>query len=124
MIRIEWSGRIYEVDPDQRVFIGEGDGIKYAVMYMPGYDNLIMIQVTGEGRPIWNWNGDIYAPTFSPSILSRLPLDGGARTMRNHVFVREGRIQFLTDCSHALAGKTVELPKLKDWPEDLRLWSE
>ena len=121
MKQIEWSGRIYEVDPEQRVFIGEGDGVKYAVMYMPGYDNLIMIQVEGSEGPAWYWNGDVYKPTFSPSILSRLPLGGERRTIRNHVFVRDGRIQFLNDCSHKLACLTIDLPKLKDWPEDLRL---
>ena len=29
---------------------------------------------------------------------------------RCHSFVREGRIEFLSDCTHALAGQTVELP--------------
>jgi hypothetical protein len=36
-----------------------------------------------------------------------------------HSFVTDGKIQFLSDCTHALAGQTVALP---DWPtED---WSE
>ena len=28
-----------------------------------------------------------------------------------HSFVRNGRIEFLGDCTHGLAGKTVDLPK-------------
>lgn len=32
-----------------------------------------------------------------------------------HSFVRAGRIEFLGDCTHALAGQTVPLPP---WPED------
>lgn len=123
-VSIEWSGRVYEVDPEQRVFIGEGDGIKYAVMYIPGYDELVMIQVAAENGPVWHWNGDIYDPTFSPSILSRFPYDMERKVKRNHVFVRAGKIQYLPDCSHDLAGKTIELPRLKDWPGDLRLWSK
>lgn len=27
-----------------------------------------------------------------------------------HSFVRDGQIEFLSDCTHALAGKTVSLP--------------
>lgn len=30
-----------------------------------------------------------------------------------HSFVTDGRIQFLPDCTHTLAGQTVDLP---DWP--------
>lgn len=32
-----------------------------------------------------------------------------------HSFVRAGKIEFLGDCTHALAGQTVALP---DWPDD------
>ena len=59
-------------------------------------------------RPLWSWNGDDEKPTFSPSILVR----GGELNGICHSFVRDGQIQFLPDCKHALAGKTVELP---DW---------
>ena len=31
-----------------------------------------------------------------------------------HSFVTDGRIQFLADCTHALAGQTVDLP---EWPK-------
>ena len=29
-----------------------------------------------------------------------------------HSHVREGRIQFLSDCTHALVGQTVDLPDI------------
>ena len=73
----------------------------------------------------WTFNGDRVRPTFSPSILvtgpARFPTDdevaritaGEKITLpqrRCHSFVREGRIQFLHDCTHALTGQTVELP--------------
>lgn len=32
-----------------------------------------------------------------------------------HSFIRDGQIQFLSDCTHALAGQTVPLPA---WPDD------
>jgi len=55
----------------------------------------------------WNWNGSFSKPTFSPSVLVTTR---ASDTYRCHSFVENGRIRFLTDCSHELAGKTVELP--------------
>jgi len=31
-----------------------------------------------------------------------------------HSFIRDGKIQFLGDCTHALAGQTVDLPELPE----------
>jgi hypothetical protein len=59
------------------------------------------------GRNGWLWNDDVNKPTFTPSLLST------AQGIRCHLFVREGRLEFLGDCSHKLAGKTVDIP---DWP--------
>lgn len=85
----------------------------------------------GHPRPIWGYNGDPVRPTFTPSVLTRSGhhMDGDkkecwcnykARTGRKspftcgicHSFVTDGQIQFLDDCTHALAGQTVPLP---DW---------
>lgn len=60
-------------------------------------------------RPIWEWNGDIEKPTFSPSLLV-YPHTGQPRC---HCFVREGRIEFCSDCDHELAGQTVEMVELE-----------
>jgi hypothetical protein len=51
------------------------------------------------------------ATTFSPSLLC----NQHHAQSRCHLFVRDGRIEFLSDCHHELAGKTVEIP---DWDED------
>lgn len=80
----------------------------------------------------WTWNGDTGRPTLSPSIrvqwyqmsdegeamLSRgeSPADGErypGRDMLCHSFVRDGRIEFLSDCTHALAGQTVPLEPIE-----------
>jgi hypothetical protein len=84
--------------------------------------------------PVWNFNGDMDKPTFSPSILIRwvdipgdhLPVgeDGkfilqedervkGAKDMVCHSFVRDGKIEFLGDCTHKLAGQTIEMEDIK-----------
>jgi hypothetical protein len=81
--------------------------------------------------PGWTFNGNYDAPTFSPSVLvtsghycSRFkpgdscwctfnaehPDDPSSfRCSRCHSFVRDGRIEFLGDSTHALAGQTVPL---------------
>lgn len=69
----------------------------------------------------WSFNGNTAAPTFSPSFLQRVgpfPPDCNPANLNSdrllicHSFIRDGRIQFLGDCTHKLAGQTVELPDL------------
>ncbi|MDU4254915.1 DUF6527 family protein [Pseudomonas sp.] len=81
---------------------------------------------TGPG-PRWQWNGSLDKPTLSPSILARgverltdeeveIIQAGGKvepRPLVCHSFVRDGRIQFLSDCTHSLAGQTVDLPPVE-----------
>lgn len=71
----------------------------------------------------WQFNGDFEKPTFSPSVLVRgiVPItDDEAEKILSgekiepkpfvcHSFVTDGRIQYLNDCTHELAGQTVEL---------------
>jgi hypothetical protein len=57
------------------------------------------------------WAVDEAACTISPSILVH-PVNypnGMGGQPRCHSFVRNGSIEFLADCDHELAGKTVEL---------------
>ena len=60
-------------------------------------------------NPSWNWNGDFDKPTVSPSILTRFG------DYIDHVFIRNGQIQYLSDCTHKYAGKVVDMV---DFPED------
>lgn len=67
-----------------------------------------------EGPKAWGFNGNVDAPTFTPSIhvhpARSVDDDGTVFEMpRCHSFVTDGRIQFLSDSTHALAGQTVEL---------------
>ena len=120
---IEWNGKKYEIDDNQRVIITEDRGQIAAILYMPGLPTHIIINLSGP-HPAWNWNGDAVNPTFSPSILTRLPWGQERQEIRNHVFVRNGMIQYLGDCTHEYAGKTIELPRLCDWPDDMKLWED
>lgn len=52
----------------------------------------------------WSREGSTASPTLSPSVVTKYA-DG----RRCHLFVREGKLAFLDDCTHELAGKTVAM---------------
>lgn len=83
----------------------------------------------------WGFDGNLASPTFTPSIKVTTghychtpPVPGNCACDFQqrfpdedpwewpccicHSFVRAGRIQFLDDCTHALAGQTVDLPEI------------
>lgn len=63
----------------------------------------------------WNITGTREEPTVSPSVLVNGNRTNPAAKIC-HSFVREGKIEFLGDSEHALAGQTVPLKKLpKVW---------
>lgn len=59
----------------------------------------------------WTFNGDLERPTFNPSVLI-FHEENGQRVTDCHFYVTSGMVQFLGDCRHSLAGKTVPLPEL------------
>ena len=60
----------------------------------------------------WTFNGDRDKPTFTPSMLVNAHLhEIDPKYIRCHSFVTDGKIQYLSDCTHDLAGQTVELPE-------------
>ena len=80
---------------------------------------------TGAGPgATWQFNGDPDKPTINPSLLVRmgpkcdpdthLAIEG-EKDRVCHSFIKDGNIQFLTDCTHHLAGQTVEIPDAEDW---------
>lgn len=107
------------------------DAAGLATFWCPGCD--AGHSITFGGSETWQWDGDAEHPTFSPSVLSfprkrlideGLPMGMGPGellhpsnttiTPRCHSFVRAGRIEYLTDCEHELAGRTVEMVPLPD----------
>jgi hypothetical protein len=72
-----------------------------------------VVSVEGS-QPVWTWNGSVEAPTLSPSIRvswTWINDDGKKVDKCCHSFIKEGNIQFLNDCTHDLAGQTVDLPE-------------
>ncbi len=95
------------------------DGIDRLVWRCAGCGQVHAPHVKGAGSaPLaarWEWNGSLETPTLAPSLL--LHAHGGGQ-VRCHSFVRDGAVQFLHDCGHALAGKTVAM-----LPEDADPWA-
>jgi hypothetical protein len=86
------------------------DGEVYS-FWCPGCEQHHLFAVRKEGRPSWTFDGNMQQPTFSPSLLYP------DKTPRCHLFLRNGKLEFCSDCEHELAGKTVDLP---DIPEGMR----
>ena len=77
----------------------------------PGCGMPHQVRVEGDAPgPRWTWDGNAAAPTISPSILVSWTHGEANEPRRCHSFVRGGRIEFLADCTHALAGQTVPIP--------------
>lgn len=97
--------------------------------------HIIPVGAQHEGAH-WGWNGDTEKPTLTPSILVRsghfashyrlgdhcwctfnkedgTPDAHPYKCVVCHSFVTNGQILFLQDCTHELAGQTVDIP---DYP--------
>ncbi|MCA3455420.1 MAG: ammonia monooxygenase [Rhodobacter sp.] len=103
------------------------DGGRVA-FWCPGCGGPHLITVSRDADPdgpCWGFDGDGDCPTFTPSILVRtghfVEPNGGHCDRSGdpdwpcdciccHSFVTKGRILFLQDCTHHLAGQTVDLP--------------
>jgi len=99
----------------------------------PGCGTSHVLRVSG---PLpWNWNGSIESPTLTPSVLftsghyapgwkgpkcwctynAEHPEEKDSFScVRCHSFITDGKIRFLPDSTHGLAGQTVDLP---DWSD-------
>jgi uncharacterized protein DUF6527 len=80
-----------------------------------GYSHCVGVngrKVPGSGSSMneWGWNGSFEVPTFTPSLL--INADNRSESPRCHTFIKEGKIEYLGDCTHTMAGKTVDIP---DW---------
>ena len=75
-----------------------------------------MLPVSGDAskRPVWTWDGNLDAPTLSPSILT----SGNEPARRCHSFLKAGVFEFLSDCAHSLAGQNVPMLDLPEWVLD------
>lgn len=80
-------------------------------MYCPGCKNHHAIYVEGwkHKGPIWEFNNDFESSTFSPSLLLRTPYGPEQKLKICHSFIKNGNWEFLSDCTHDLAGQIVPM---------------
>jgi len=108
-----------------------GVPIDYVRIWCPGCDHTHVIPVDRHGAPgiTWEWDGSLDAPTISPSLLivgTQWPEEfsfykpthhvAPGEQIRCHSFIRDGHIEMLTDSTHHLAGQTVPLLPVDQWP--------
>jgi hypothetical protein len=105
----------------------EGGSVAF---WCPGCKEWHAVHVEGSVHPVWSFNGNYNNPTFSPSVLVRSGHYTGKEDIKNcwctyykehpeeevhfkcgicHSFVIKGKIQYLGDCTHELAGQTVDM---------------
>lgn len=83
----------------------DGKTIGY-LMRSPGSGAIACFYTKEYGGPaFWEFNGNLERPTFSPSML----IYPNGLHGRDHFFVRDGKIEYLSDSEHGLAGKTVDM---------------
>ena len=77
----------------------------------------------------WKFNGDLEKPTFTPSLLVRIGKYANPEWFNSlseedkelheqisfncHSYITDGRIQFLSDCTHNLVNQIVDLPEVE-----------
>ena len=99
---------------------GQPDVTAAVEVWCPGCREVHRFKVDSEIRdgrgPIWDWNGDLVNPTFDPSLgVHDLRTDATPGYMC-HSYVRNGCWEYQADCKHELAGQTVPLPPVSEWP--------
>lgn len=96
-------------------------GVKYDALAFvcPGcadaLDNsgLHMLAVNSTVKsPAWTWDGNLDAPTLSPSIVTR------TGDLVCHSFLEAGVFNYLDDCTHKFRGQHVPMGDLPEWFTD------
>jgi hypothetical protein len=88
--------------------------------FCPGcgnYHTVVIKPNVNQSGASWDWNKSFSQPTFTPSILEKIEFTGGRKTpIICHHFVREGKIEYLTDCTHFKKGQNVEMVDIRNEP--------
>lgn len=86
------------------------DELRY-IFQCPGCKCSHWVRARGP-EPRWSVTGlKDDSPTVAPSIRVR---SGAGMRDTCHSFVRNGKIEYLSDCTHSLAGQTVDIPNFEE----------
>jgi len=94
--------------PDQKY--REKHGMAY-MFHCPGcgVSHIVHTEKRNCMGAIWTFNGDMDKPTFSPSVVVKYENGPDNKPMVCHSFIRDGKFEYLSDCTHKLAGQTFEM---------------
>lgn len=70
-----------------------------------GYEHAFALRSDGGNH---EFNMDLENPTISPSLMQNFT---PGKTC--HSYIKNGKIQYLNDCHHKLAGQTIEMEDIK-----------
>lgn len=87
--------------------MGLQEGEHWIAFHCPGCEGGHAIPITGARA--WNWNGSLDNPTITPSLLVNVGRSNPTEHLC-HSIITNGKIMFLSDCTHKLARQTVEIP--------------
>ncbi len=79
------------------------------IFYCPGCKSLQRLTKS------WTFNGNFEKPTITPSILTKGYNAEEKISYTCHSFVTDGKIKFLSDCTHKLKDQTVDLPDIEQY---------
>lgn len=92
--------------------VKDGDQIVRYRFYCPGckshHEPYVKPFQAANGAS-WRFNGNLERPTISPSIVNKVCRPDGSKVMICHLYVTDGKIEYLSDCTHELAGQVVEM---------------
>lgn len=91
---------------DESKYFRLQEGILPIAFYCPGCEMYHGIDKT------WQITFSEEKPTVHPSV--RVQYYNGKKDMTCHLFIKDGKIQYLMDSTHNLAGKIVDMKKEKD----------
>ena len=97
----------------------DGDAVEGYHFHCPGCGFAHRVNIRSHNKfvnaSIWKFNGNEETPTFTPSIKVEwdeyIPKTDSIIEHICHSFITKGKIRFLNNCTHKLAGQEVELPE-------------
>lgn len=61
----------------------------------------------------WEFNGDMEKPTVNPSLLTKWNDGKTGKENVCHLYINDGKFNYLPDCTHIYAGKTVPMVEVQ-----------
>ena len=87
--------------------VEEATHLQFKIPSHAGFLNLpVITKGTREGTGCWTWNGCTDKPTLRPSVLTQ------SHEFRCHSWITDGNVNYLSDCSHEMAGASEELEEM------------